>query len=124
MIGLALPSPGILTSHFTCSVSLQRSGGFASGAVPLASGPRHWGQSALWAVSTEHKNPSERMVFMRVEAPWLEDRRVAHHEIKFRRKFPCLAPGERRKIHGDIVALLLILEVFPDAVLLVLRMAL
>src|SRR5437870_7550984 len=44
MIGVAVPSPGILTFHFRLLVSLQVMGGLAAGATPLWRGPRHWGQ--------------------------------------------------------------------------------
>src|SRR5262245_41639026 len=44
MIGVAEPLPGIFTFHFTLLVSLQVTGGDASGAVPFWSGPRHCGQ--------------------------------------------------------------------------------
>src|SRR5438128_2400283 len=46
MMGVAEPPPGILTFHLTLLVSLHVTGGLASGATPLASGPRHWGQFA------------------------------------------------------------------------------
>src|SRR5690242_3869360 len=42
--GVAEPLPGIRTFHFTFFVSVHSTGGFARGATPLASGPRHWGQ--------------------------------------------------------------------------------
>src|SRR5580704_12044180 len=43
-MGVALPSPGIGVFHLTLLVSLQVNGGSASGANPVASGPRHCGQ--------------------------------------------------------------------------------
>src|SRR5205823_1724300 len=46
-IGVESPEPGSLTFHFTCSVSLQLTGGSANGAAPVASGPRHCGQNWL-----------------------------------------------------------------------------
>src|SRR5947207_13209659 len=46
-MGVESPAPGILTFHFMWSVSLQVKGGSASGASPVASGPRHWGQNSL-----------------------------------------------------------------------------
>ncbi len=46
-MGVESPKPGIPTFHLTCSVSLQCIGGSASGATPVARGPRHWGQERL-----------------------------------------------------------------------------
>jgi hypothetical protein len=37
----------MLAFHLTCWLSLQVMGGSASGASPVASGPRHWGQKRL-----------------------------------------------------------------------------
>ena len=45
-IGEAWPYPGISIFQRTFSVSLQLDGGSPAGAAPVASGPRHWGQSA------------------------------------------------------------------------------
>jgi len=43
-IGEPEPRPGIGTFQRTLLVSLQVAGGSASGATPVASGPRHCGQ--------------------------------------------------------------------------------
>ena len=51
MIGVADPLPGIAIFQRTLSVSLHFSGGSASGAAPVASGPRHCGQVPSAAVS-------------------------------------------------------------------------
>src|ERR1043166_3185823 len=45
--GVESPEPGTLTFHFTWFVSSHLSGGSASGATPVASGPRHCGQNSL-----------------------------------------------------------------------------
>src|SRR5262245_49005778 len=44
-MGEADPRPGISTFQRTFFVSLQSSGGLADFEMPLASGPRHWGQN-------------------------------------------------------------------------------
>src|SRR5690606_1575425 len=43
-IGLALPRPGMAVFHLTFFSGLHSSGGFAAGATPVISGPRHCGQ--------------------------------------------------------------------------------
>ena len=47
IIGVEVPNPGVLIFHFTFLVSLHCDGGSASGATPVASGPRHCGQEFL-----------------------------------------------------------------------------
>jgi hypothetical protein len=42
--GVEEAAPGIATFHLTFLLSLHSSGGSASGATPVASGPRHCGQ--------------------------------------------------------------------------------
>ena len=52
-IGVADPRPGSFTFHFTLLVSLHFVGGFADGATPFASGPRHCGQFASGEAASE-----------------------------------------------------------------------
>src|SRR5205807_245091 len=42
--GVEEPAPGMAAFHLTFFVSLHSTGGLASGATPVASGPRHCGQ--------------------------------------------------------------------------------
>src|SRR5580658_3216514 len=59
-IGEAEPSPGSFTFHLMLLVSLQVVGGLASGATPVASGPRHCGQfSFAVAADTVPIEPSQ-----------------------------------------------------------------
>jgi hypothetical protein len=58
MMGVEVPLPGIRTFHFTFFVSLHSTGGLAPGAMPLASGPRHCGQSAR-ATGVLEKKPDK-----------------------------------------------------------------
>lgn len=61
-IGVESPAPGTLTFHLTFSVSLQVEGGSASGAAPVANGPRHCGQNwvAVEVVAPNAAGASER----------------------------------------------------------------
>jgi hypothetical protein len=60
-IGVAEPRPGSFTFHFTLLVSLHVVGGFADGATPVASGPRHCGQfgSGEAAASEMPRHPTD-----------------------------------------------------------------
>src|SRR5579884_2096833 len=49
--GVAEPLPGSFTFHLMLLDSLQLVGGLASGATPLAIGPRHCGQFSFAAVA-------------------------------------------------------------------------
>src|ERR1041385_3692415 len=73
--GVEDAEPGTATFHFTFLVSLHSSGGSASGATPLASGPRHCGQlrrasaesltAEVLRAKAAAKSPAARgMVFM------------------------------------------------------------
>ena len=71
MIGLAVPRPGSAIFHRTLLVSLQFMGGWASGAIPLACGPRQAGQlrekgsAASLGVLKSTVNPSaDKTAFM------------------------------------------------------------
>src|SRR5262245_39003311 len=50
-IGVALPRPGSAAFHFMLVLSSHSSGGSPFGAVPLASGPRQWGQLSSFSAA-------------------------------------------------------------------------
>src|SRR5580658_5521373 len=54
-MGVESPSPGMGVFHLTLLVSLQVTGGSASGATPVASGPRHCGQKRSAAESARSR---------------------------------------------------------------------
>jgi hypothetical protein len=58
MTGVDVPLPGSATFHFTFDDSLHVVGGLASGATPLASGPRHCGQFSARTKGLDTIRPS------------------------------------------------------------------